>query len=189
MVRGRFTVSALHDVHGLVLAVVRPGRAGHDARRVAHQDDLPPARVQFAVAHAAKLEGRESRAVDDHVRALATVVQRCGVGDVLNDAAAELCAVLAAFADEPGEVERRVDADGREGRGRVDARPELVLGEDTELTGLRALGMGSLSGCQGEILGGGLGFSLGSSRERDLHQGPRPSTMAPASAAPRTSFQ
>lgn len=159
------TVSTLHNVHSFVFAVVGSGRAGHNARRVAHQHNLSAAGVQLGVGHAAQLERREAGAVDDDISALAAVVERSRFRDVLHDAPTDLCAILAALPDEPGQVERCVDADGREGGGRVDAVGELVLGDKMELRGESARAREGASGDHGKWKGLQGGFAVWSGQQ------------------------
>ncbi|KAK4988339.1 hypothetical protein LTR50_003970 [Elasticomyces elasticus] len=129
---------AVHDVDGLVWAVVGAGDGGHDGGIVAHDDGLAAARLQRRVRDAAEEARGQAGAVYDDVGAGgAAVVQSGGVGDVGGNAAAQDGAVAQALRRQPGQVERGVDADGGEGRAAVYPGRELVLAEDAELRKLR----------------------------------------------------
>lgn len=57
----------------------------------------------------------------------------CSISDVLEDRSFEYRAILHTLANEPGQVDGCVDADGGKLLGIVNTRPELVLWNSFEL--------------------------------------------------------
>lgn len=86
----------------------------HGAGLVSYYDNLSSAGVHGGVHYATELGGEEAGAVHDYGGVAGGVVGR-GFGDVCDNAAFDCYIVFETSAQQPGEVNGCVDADGLEG--------------------------------------------------------------------------
>ena len=87
----------LHDVHGLIRAVVCAGGGVHGSRLVSYDGNLTAPRVDGAVHYPAEFAGHQAGAVDDDGGSPRRVVRR-RFGDVVDDTPLDYYIVLETLA-------------------------------------------------------------------------------------------
>ena len=130
---GASTDSSLHHIGSVFTAIISATDSQHDAWLVPNEHNLAASWVHVRVHDSAELGGEKTSAVYNHI-GMARRVKASGFGDVGEDAAFDDDAGFYTLAEDPGQVDGSVDADGRELCAGVTVFRELVFGQDTELT-------------------------------------------------------